>query len=110
MARHRIEVTLAVEIDIAEGADTIERVVENRDEDGVPQPVGKGKRGWQDVMYRLETAEEVLQHLAFNCVANGITDVARLDGWADLTDGQTTMWVDRASVDYWPSETVEGGE
>ena len=57
-------------------------------------------------MYRMETPEEVLQHLAFNCVANGYTDAASLDGWADMPEGVTTMAIDRQSIDYWPSEEV----
>jgi hypothetical protein len=41
----------------------------------------------------------VLRHWAFNCIANGVEDVARLDGWADLPPGSVTMQLDRM-VDF----------
>lgn len=35
-------------------------------------------------LYGAMTAENVLYHLAYNCVSNGVDDACRLDGWADL--------------------------
>lgn len=50
---------------------------------------------WRSTFYSLATPDEVMEHLAFNCIANGIEDAARLDGWADLEPGVLTMEQDR---------------
>jgi hypothetical protein len=48
--------------------------------------------GWRTRMfYDLDTEEKVLSHLAYNCIANGVDDASRLDGWADLAPGVATM-------------------
>lgn len=44
-------------------------------------------------LYDLFTEKDVLDHLVYNCAANGIDDASRLDGWADLEPGQVTMEV-----------------
>lgn len=41
--------------------------------------------------------EHVLEHFAYNAVANGATDVDRLDGWADVNWDAVRMNVE---VDY----------
>ena len=52
--------------------------------------------GWRDDYYKsLDTVEQVIKHFAFNCVANGVERVNRLDGWADLPDDAVTMNLDR---------------
>jgi hypothetical protein len=46
---------------------------------------------------RAMTEAEGINHLAYNAVANGVHDAARLDGWADLERGVVTMdvtWVE----------------
>lgn len=71
--------------------DVIRRCVEN-----TPSENGYGENyGWRETFYDLRTAEQVLHHLAFNCIANGIERVNRLDGWADLADDAATMTVVR---------------
>jgi hypothetical protein len=67
-------------------------VVEVNDQD-VIERVTDPVRGeeWRKSAYRLFTAAEVLQHLAYNCIANGIEKVNQLDGWADLPDDAATM-------------------
>lgn len=40
------------------------------------------------------TEEQLLKHLAYNAVFNGVEDASRLDGWADLKRGQITMRVE----------------
>lgn len=37
------------------------------------------------------TAEDIYKHFAYNAVANGMGDVSRLDGWADLTWQEVQM-------------------
>lgn len=39
------------------------------------------------------SAEEGLEHLAYNAVANGVEDASRLDGWGDLDAGMLTLRV-----------------
>lgn len=39
------------------------------------------------------TEQEGLEHLAYNCIANGVEDASRLDGWGDLERGMLTMHV-----------------
>lgn len=51
--------------------------------------------GWRDDYYPLATPDDVLGHLAFNAIANGVDRVNRLDGWADLPDDACTMRVVR---------------
>lgn len=41
----------------------------------------------------LDSEEAVIEHFAANCAGNGITDVSRLDGWADVPAGAVVMWV-----------------
>lgn len=40
------------------------------------------------------TEDEVLEHLAYNAIFNGVEDASRLDGWGDLERGKITMRVD----------------
>jgi hypothetical protein len=79
--------------------DAITRVIENHDDQGTPQPLGSGT-GWQDHLYPLRTRDEVLEHLAYNALANGVGDAARLDGWADMPRDVTTMRVDYANLEW----------
>lgn len=48
----------------------------------------------EDFPYRIPDAAAVLEHLAYNAVANGVEDANRLDGWADLESGVLTMRVE----------------
>ena len=48
----------------------IDRVVDNID-------------GWQETYYAMTTRKEVIEHLVYNLLANGIRNVSLLDGWAD---------------------------
>ncbi len=77
--------------------DVIRRVTDNHDDDGVPQPINS-RTGWRNVFYNMETEEDVIGMLAYNCAANGVTDARHLDGWADLAPGVATMHVDTVDV------------
>jgi hypothetical protein len=60
--------------------------------DRVTDPV-RGEE-WRKQCYQLFTPAEVLQHLAYNCIANGAERANQLDGWADLPDDAATMGVE----------------
>lgn len=78
--KHSRESFVTVNIDVND-PDVIDRVVNNVE-------------NWQGTYYRMTTADEVLDHLAYNCIANGIKDASRLEGWADLPAGAATMRVE----------------
>jgi hypothetical protein len=44
--------------------------------------------------YDLRTEEDVLSHLAYNCLVNGYTNARRLDGFADLPADAVTFEVE----------------
>jgi hypothetical protein len=83
-----------------------------------PDVIGRvtGPKGdeWRSYAYKLHTRDEVLGHLAYNAVANGITSVANLDGWADLSRHDTLMDVrlrdaELADPDLYPINLDGGG-
>lgn len=71
-----VTMSVDVKVVIAEGVDPFSRA---QDPD------------WGGRLYGVMDQEEVLAHLAANCVNNGTVDATRLDGWADLEPGQVTM-------------------
>jgi hypothetical protein len=71
--------------------DVIDRCVNNHDDQGIPQSDQRGSSGWRNMFYDLREKEEVIKHLAHNCLYNGITRANRLDGWADCDDDAATM-------------------
>jgi hypothetical protein len=77
----------------------IARVVENHDDEGVPQPFEKDGTGWRNVFYDITDADGVVEMLAYNCAVNGVTKANSLDGWADLGDDAATM--EERSGDEW---------
>jgi len=80
------EVRLYVRVQIND-PDVITRCVEDHD-------------GWRTRMYYdLETLEQVIEHLAYNCARNHIEEVSRLDGWADLPDSAASMRITDAEVE-----------
>ncbi len=78
-----IDRQVAVRIEIND-SDVVDRVVNNVD-------------NWQGTYYRMTTEQEVVDHLAYNCIANGIELVNRLDGWADMDDGAARMRIEDVS-------------
>lgn len=63
--------------------------------DGAPEDViSRGiTDDFREVLYDFRSEDEVIEHLAYNCIANGVEDAVRLDGWADLEPGLLTMAV-----------------
>jgi hypothetical protein len=47
----------------------------------------------------LVTQDQLLDHLAYNALVNGVTDASRLDGWGDLERGALTMCVREAVIE-----------
>jgi hypothetical protein len=79
-------VTVVIDLDPALGPDVITRCTENID-------------GWRDSYYDFTTPELVYEHLAYNCVANGVHDVSRLDGWADVPEDACRMFIEPYSFE-----------
>lgn len=79
MAKHRVEVTSIVEIEIDDSSTALTRATENIDD--------------FHSFFRppITTADQVLTYLADIAVRLGVDDASRLDGWADLERGQATM-------------------
>ena len=74
------------------------------DPDVIERVTGLKGDEWRAGLYNLQTEEDVLGHLAYNCLLNGVERVNQLDGWADLPDAAATMShvlnsVDMLSVD-----------
>lgn len=103
----RFSVVAELELVITVGdPSALARCLDNHDENGVPQPDQRGGSGWRNVYYPLTTLGQVLEHWTFNAVQNGITDVSRLDGWADLDPGVVTVSVEDTYVSNY-GETVD---
>lgn len=83
---YRIETEAVVYVDIRDPSVT-ERVT------------GPGGDEWREQFYRsIRTAEDVASHLAFNALANGVTDVSRLEGWGDCEPDAAVITVDGIEV------------
>ena len=61
------------------------------DEDVIERVTGPDGDEWRSKLYDLHTRDDVLNHLAYNCIVNGRRDVTMLDGWADLSRDVTRM-------------------
>jgi len=59
-----------------------------------------GKKTWrlEGIYSAITTEDDIWDHLAYNCIVNGVEDASRLDGWADLERGQLTMRMDRSDL------------
>lgn len=73
-------------------ADTTVRFTVNvHDRDAIERVTGPGGDEWRSQFYGLRTTEQVIEHWIYNYLCNGVTDVSRLDGWADLAHGAVTF-------------------
>lgn len=79
-----VELTVRMSIEVTDPT-VITRCTENHDDEGNPSADGNG---WRDSHYPLRTRDAVLEHLAFNRLANGVYDISTLDGWADVASGE----------------------
>lgn len=57
---------------------------EVRNPDAIERITGAGGDEWRSHFYALHTFEDVIDHWTYNVVNNGVRDITRLDGWADL--------------------------
>ena len=93
----RVDCEVIIDIDPGLCANVISRAVDNE-----PEENGRGEtKGWRDFFYPLYDEAEVLKHLAFNVVCNGVEDIRRLDGWADVPEDAVRMRIDRNSFEAW---------
>jgi hypothetical protein len=74
-------------------------VVTINDPDVIERITGPGGDDWRKQAYQLHTRDEIVQHLAYNCIANGRERANELDGWADLPDDAATMGVEGIEAD-----------
>lgn len=86
-----VEMIAQVRVVIEDPDDVVGRVLENRE-------------GWRENFYELKDLNSILEMFAFNALANGETDVSRLDGWGDLDSGVATMRVTEAFIDRFSEE------
>lgn len=72
---------------------TVETQVEItvNDPDVVERVTGPGGDEWRSRFYDLENVADVIEHLAYNNVVNGVDDIRRLDGWADVGEDAVTF-------------------
>lgn len=54
------------------------------DREPIERVIGPNGDEWRRQAYPLRSEREVLNHWAYNAIANGIVDVCQLDGWADV--------------------------
>ena len=75
-----IEATAYVDVEIADDApsDVLTRMQDPEHYEG---------------LYGFMNEDQVLDHWVFNCIANGVEDVSRLDGWGDLDRGMVRVVV-----------------
>src|SRR4051812_3202968 len=66
-------------------------VIDIHDREPIERVTGSDGDEWRAVLYDLRTEDDVLDHWAYNAVANGVVDVCELDGWADVPAGTVTL-------------------
>lgn len=73
--------------------------IEVNDREAIERVTGPGGDEWRSYAYKLYTERDVLEHWAYNAVANGVERVNRLDGWGDMDDDAVRMWIEVTDVD-----------
>ena len=61
------------------------------DPDVLERVTGPGGDEWRSHFYPLNDNADVIEHLAYNYVVNGVDDIRRLDGWADVAEDAVTF-------------------
>jgi hypothetical protein len=72
--------------------------VEVHNPDVIERVTGTGGTEWRSQFYNLYTAHDVIEHLAFNYVRNGVDDISRLEGWSDLDSSAVSFHRDDVDV------------
>ena len=74
---------------------TVYASVEIKNQDVTERVTGTGGDEWRSQFYRtIETAEDVIEHFAFNAITNGVHDITTLDGWADCDPNDAVIEID----------------
>lgn len=98
MTVYSAEVEVEVEVTIND-QDVIDRCVNNHNDSGEPVPYGQDQGGFRDLYYDLGSEQEVINHLVYNCIANGKENLQNLEGWADLPENSATMRIKYVEFD-----------
>jgi hypothetical protein len=81
---------------------TVYATVIVNDPDVIERITGPDGDEWRKQFYpTIETAENVMEHLVFNAVVNGVHDIARLDGWADCDSDAVKVEIDDTAFSTW---------
>lgn len=80
--KFRVSYTIDVEV-IVNDADVFDRIT------------GPSGDEWRAEFYGMRTERDVVDHFAFNAIANRVCQANELDGWADLGENAATMTIDR---------------
>ena len=65
----------------------------------IERVTGPGGDEWRSQFYpTIETAENVIEHFAYNAIANHVHDISRLDGWCDCNTDDVLIEVDGLDV------------
>lgn len=71
------------------------------DPDVIERVVGPGGDEWRSRFYGLHDVADVIDHLAYNYAHNGVDDVRRLDGWADVAEDAVTFTTESVDTSSW---------
>ena len=82
--RYEVESTVYVSVTVR-NLDVIDRVT------------GSGGDEWRSQFYDMNSAEEVVEHFAFNAITNGVHDISRLEGWGDCDPADVLIEVEDIS-------------
>lgn len=61
---------------------------------------------WRSHLFDLHSPSDIVEHVAFNHLLNGVDDINQLDGWAHVEHGLATFEVDR-DVEFETEETTQ---
>lgn len=61
--------------------------------DAISRVTGPDGDAWRSTFYDLYTEADVIDHWAYNAIANSVEDACRLDGWADLPRGAVKITI-----------------
>lgn len=77
---------------------TVYATITVRNPDVIERVTGPSGDEWRSQFYpTIETAENVMEHFAFNAISNGVHDITRLDGWADCDRDDVLIEIDDTS-------------
>ena len=58
------------------------------------EPIGEDGKSYEPPYPELTTEEAILEHFAYNAVANGVQYANELDGWADLPADAAKFYIE----------------